>query len=620
MRDRKDLEKRNAAPLENTPTTREFLDANRARILYAQNELKPLRVCYSDGATAQFRYSHENELTDIIERNGTSWSCVSPPDSKGFSQWRSSDGQHCRLKFSVLSDGTYQREDPSGVIETVATGFKRHVEKAFPVGFDAVQLLKSVFQTVDKNLDKTLTRMELDAALAAHSANREHVTLFAMLRLYFDEIIRTRDDPMLIEAGGLTVTDLERFQKLKEREHKTLGAVPPFLREFFENLFATIDVDRDGMTTLDEIAQTCRVPTGNSAQEFGTAQQSINDDTSLRAQMAEFGVELAPAVIPEPTIKQSSKESSPPCLEVSSIVGHFLQNQDSETLRQIGIHDRSDWIYKTTFMQLCELACAEHTSQRVLTGGWLYDEQKSAASIPQNIFKDPANAAECVRVEAVTSGTLGDPVFLAALAGFVSANPPAILRALRQDPAKTCTVSFPGAPAAPITMAWLTTLEIYLYQNSTAYGIWSAFMQKAYEIHLALNDLPRSPVPAADSILDTTNLPFELLTGKQCGWRLFSHMHHQEVEDLIAQNLQLRLPVLVTTGPLESWINGVRIVPSNVMALTRFNKQTSEVVLQDPLSSVCVKSPGTRLDGNNSVLTIKLEQLFKHFLALSITL
>lgn len=596
MRDRKDPGGRNSTPLEDTPCTKEFMDSNRARILYAKNELKPLRVRYADGATAQFKYAEDNTLTEVTERNGTCWTRTTNAAHNDFSQWRSSDGQLCILKFSVLSDGTYQRQDPSGVIETVTTGLKRYVARSFPPGFDALHLLQSSFQAVDRNRDSTLTRLEIDAALASNSANRDLVTLFAMLRHYFDEIIRTREDPLLIEAGGLTVADLERFQKLKQIEQQKLGEVPAFLAELFDNLFATIDTDHDGMTNLEEII------TELVLESTPQSTRSTSDETKADH-------------------IHNSEHQLPLSFEISKIVGRFLQNKNSEVLSKIGIHDHSDWIYKKNFLQLCEMACREHTQQRVIKGGWCYDEQKSMASIPRNIFKDANNAAESIRVEAVVRGTLGDPVFLATLIGFVNANPPAVLRTLRQDPGKTCTVTFPGAPDSPITMSWLTNLEISLFQHSTTYGIWCAFLQKAYEVYLALHDLSRSLVPeSSDSILHTTNRPFELLTGKKSGWLPFKQTHPQEVESLITQNLQLRLPVLVSTGPLESWTDGARIVPSNVLALTRLHKETGEVVLRDPLGSVSRKTPGTQTESNGCVLTVKLEQLFKHFLAISNTL
>ncbi|MBY0550917.1 MAG: hypothetical protein K2W95_26800 [Candidatus Obscuribacterales bacterium] len=624
MRDRKDP---GLTPLEDTPCTKEFMDSNRARILYAKNELKPLQVRYSDGATAQFKYAEDNTLTELTERNGTYWTRTSPASANGFSQWRSSDGQLCILKFSVLPDGTYQRQDPSGVIETVTTGNKRFIAISFPPGFDAVHLLRSSFQNVDRNRDTTLTRMELDAALATHGANRSQLTLFAMLRHYFDEIIRTRDDPMLIEAGGLTIADLERFQQVKAMEQLKLGEVPAFLHEFFDSLFATIDKDHDGMTNLDEIGQVCGTALSPPVDQLIAAQAPAMSNECFHAQMAEFGLETTPRTNESTTetIKSiegdHAQKSLPLTFEVSAIVGRFLRKTNPEALNKIGIHDGSDWIYKKTFMQLCEMACAEHTKQRVIRGGWCYDEQKSIATIPRNIFTDADNPAESVRVEAVVQGTLGDPVLLATLIGFVNANPPAVLRALRQEPGKSCTVTFPGAPQHPITMSWLTSLEISLFQNSTTYGIWCAFVQKAYEVYLALNDLSRSPVPeASDSILHTTNLPFELLTGKKCGWRPFTHTHLQEVESLIEQNLQRRLPVLVSTGPLESWIDGARLVPSNVLALIRLNKETGEVVLRDPLASISRITPGTQSASSGSTLTVRLEQLCKHFLAISITL
>lgn len=629
MRSRKDL------PLEDTVSTKEFIDGNRARVLYARGEIKPLRVSYPDGSRAEFAYDASNKLVQVSDRSGTLWMRSSEPDRRGFSKWQSSDGQTCLAKFVVLPDGTYQRQDPTGVIETVTTGQKRFVARAFPANFSAVGMLKAIFQEIDRNRDTTLTRLELENALKTHGSKHDHLSLIAMLRHYFDEIIKTRDDPMLIEAGGLTVADVERFEKIKAVEQKRLCEAPPFLVAMFEELFSLIDSDQDGMTNLAEITLTCRslcptapVPT-DALDSFRAARSNLTKDEAFRAQLAEFGVsfseeEAAIAASMVQSDEKNAAESSDitKSVEVYSAAGvvlMFLEQQDApQSLAKFDIHSETDWIYKKSFISICERACAFQAENRMLKGGWFYDEQRSVSSIPKNIFADSAAPAESIRVEAVRHGTLSDSIFLATLAGAVNTNPPAIIRCLRQVPSKTCTVTFPGALETPITMAWLTALELSLYQHNTTYGIWCAFVQKAYEVYLHTNNIERSVVPRTpDAAMHLTNLPYFLLTGKKAGWRLFKHTHPEEVISVLSENLRLRLPTLVCTNPVESWIRGVNILPGHVLALTRFDSETRQITLRDPLASAVDKSPGAK-PGDASAITLSLDELFANFLAMSI--
>ncbi len=659
MQEKKSQERKVKIPLEETATTREVMDSNRARVLYPRDELKPLRVIYSDGATAEFKYDiADNTLLEISERNGIIWSRVTTPDEQGFCQWRSSDGQDCHIRFSVLPDGTYQRQDPSGVIETVTTGFKRFVARPFPSGFDPVKTLSVLFAEIDKNRDRTLTRTELEAALSDLCANRDNVRLIAMLKHYFDDIIRTRDDPMLIESGGLTVEDLARFERQKILEQKKLAEPPIHFAPFFDELFASIDTDKDGMTCLDEIEQICKVMdphlarAGFSVDAFLTAatpaplagrdlfqehlarlnSQAPSSEYEVNLNVAETvqEIQVASALAADTAVStQTNPEASklapaPPTTpqqrtltySLAGILYNFTTNNGD--LSQFDIHDRNDWVYKKNFMQICEQACLNHTHSLMIRGGWYYDEQKSAALIPRNVFADPVNPGDSVRVEAVRQGSLGDPVFLATLAGTVAANPPSILKSVKQNAGKTCTITFPGAPSSPLTMSWLTALELSLFQHGTEHGIWCAFMQKAYETHLALHGLKRSSVPdGSDESMTATNGPFELLASRKAGWQLFRNTGEEEVREIIQRHQQGRLPVLVCTAPLESWIGGIRIHPSHVMALVRLNKETGQAILRDPLASAARRSPGAE-QSDASILTVTVEQLLKHFLAISI--
>lgn len=659
MQEKKSLDRKGQPPLEDTPVAREVMDSNRARVLYQRNELKPLRVIYSDGAVSEFRYDSGDRLEGITERNGIVWSRITPQDNNGYCQWRSTDGQDCLIRFAVLPDGTYQRQDPSGIIETVTTGFKRYVARPFAATFDAVGTLAELFEQIDKNRDRTLTRTELDNALAELCANREHVGLVAMLRHYFEDIIRTRDDPMLIEAGGLTVEDLKRFEKQKVAEQKKLAAPPVHLNVFFEEFFSTIDTDTDGMTCLEEVEQMCLILDPRLAVNQSSSDQILSpgppvirsdlfrehlakmtgsdtegllsaadSSSSSSTTSGPIGAESSDSRLvetttdPGPTIDNNNSKTTAPQNQafsgwsIAGIIYHFTSTQ--QDLKQFEIHDRQDWIYKKNFLALCEQACLAYAHALMIKGGWYYDEQKSAANIPRNIFADPSTPSDSIRVEAVRQGSLGDPVFLATLAGVVAANPPAIARALKQNAGKTCTVTFPGAPSAAVTMSWLTALELSLFQPNTEYGIWCAFMQKAYETHLALMNLPRSMAPSnSDETLTATNIPFELLANRKAGWRFFKHTHEQEVRETIMAHHQQRLPVLVSTAPLECWIGGVRIHPSHVMAIVRLNKETGTALLRDPLASVARRSPGAE-QHDGATLTVSIDQLLKHFLAISV--
>lgn len=618
MQDKKTSE-RKSSPLESTETTREVYDGNRARVLYARDEVKPLRVIYSDGTTAEFKYDSLNTLVEIVERNGIGWVRETSIDPSGLC-WRSSDGQLCKLRFAVLPDGTYQRQDPSGVIETITTSLKRLVSRPFARGFDPAKTLAELFKEIDRNGDRTLTRTELDSALSDLCANRDHVQLIAMLRHYFDDLIQTRDDPLLIEAGGLTVEDVVRFEKIRSSAQQKMLQPPAHFVQFYEDIFERIDTDRDGMTNLQEIEQVCAEidPRLQFIDRPTTGSHLCKDSSqSENSSGIESGAEKAHQTQPA-TASQSLDQGGVPNYSLIGIVYKFLQ--DNEDLSQFDIHEKSDWVYKKNFIQICDKACFTHAQALMIKGGWYYDEQKSASQIPRNIFADPSSPSESVRVEAVRQGTLGDPVFLATLAGAVAANPPSILKSLAQNAPKTCTVTFPGASDTPVTMSWLTALELSLFQHGTEYGIWCAFMQKAYETYLALTGLPRSLVPnGTQEVSDGTNIPFGLLLNKRAEWRYFKNTNEEELRHLITQHHQLRLPVLLATGPLESWIGGVRIHPSHVMALIRVNKDTGMAIVRDPLASAMKKSPGAE-HSDGSVLTISLEQVVKHFLAISIAL
>src|SRR5262249_2412454 len=140
-----------------------------------------------------------------------------------------------------------------------------------------------------------------------------------------------------------------------------------------------------------------------------------------------------------------------------------------------------------------------------------FGDQRIADS-NHHLFADKDNPLESIKPEAVLQGRINDCPFLADLAALAGTpdGKQAIKDMIHANADGTYTVTFPGAPDQPITVAAPTDSELAYYAGGSDCGTWASVLEKAYGKYLDANNIvPQDGVPSGSPMPG-----FELLTGK----------------------------------------------------------------------------------------------------------
>jgi hypothetical protein len=109
----------------------------------------------------------------------------------------------------------------------------------------------------------------------------------------------------------------------------------------------------------------------------------------------------------------------------------------------------------------------------------------TASSIPVamagNLYSDANRPVNSIVPDAIKQGSIGDCYFLAAVGSLAKIDPQAIQDMIKENGDGTYTVTFPGAPNEPITVAAPTDSELKKFaHDSCCYGTWVPVLEKAY--------------------------------------------------------------------------------------------------------------------------------------------
>lgn len=406
--------------------SRSVQEAGGIRITYADGALLPTEIRFSDGSFIEFRFDEDLRPTFVRERSGTAWTRVSTVGDDGLALWKSEDRQQERLAFSVQPNGCYQKMDSLGIVRTCMPSGKTYVGYVFGRGFDFESAARGMFSTADKNLDKALTKIELERTASSRWADQDSAAFAQVLRFSFEQLISMRDDPLMRDAGGLELEELVKHAPKADQMVSSQVRFTPEVEAAFSQLFDSLDGDRDGMICLEELA----------------GKPDLQDA-------------LGRAVV---RITGSMRDFEP-----------------------FGFNDRADFIFKPEFLKLSKAVYERLSTESMLPCGWLIEEgmqRTNRSSIP--LFSSDS-VMESVRVEAIEQGARGSSYFFAALAGAVGSNPNAVPNFVKEKPGTggAYSISFPGG--VEITTELSTNIEVGLRTRGTKYGAWPAVLEKAYE-------------------------------------------------------------------------------------------------------------------------------------------
>lgn len=421
-----------------TGSHREISEPGGVKILYEVGAILPASVRYQDGTSIEFLYDSELKPIYLRERSGATWKRVGQVGDDGLALWQSEAGLQERLAVAVQPSGSYQRMDSLRIVKSFNPSGRTYISYLFNRTFDLKEAAKSLFSAADTNVDKALTKIELDRAAAKRWGNEDDALFVQVLRASFEQLINMRDDPLMRDAGGL---EFEEILKHSEKADRMVAATNvrygSDVEALFGELFDVADQDKDGMICLDEL------PILQSSSLLTANQQSIlNVLTGSAASIADF--------------------------------------------QPYGFADRSDQIFKPEFLKLGRAVYESFSKERMLPCGWLVEEtmqRANRASIP--LFSSDT-VTESVTLQAVQQGPLGSSYLHAVLAGIVSSNPSAVSNMIKEGTAGMFTITFPGV-SEPCTVELWHALEIGLNSRGIKYGAWSAVLNKAFDCVKASN-------------------------------------------------------------------------------------------------------------------------------------
>lgn len=102
----------------------------------------------------------------------------------------------------------------------------------------------------------------------------------------------------------------------------------------------------------------------------------------------------------------------------------------------------------------------------------------------KELFADAARPLESIRADAVRQGDVGNCFFQASVAALAQSNPELIRKMIKANGDNTFTVTFPGAPEKPLTVAKPSEAELAMYNRAGEFGNWPAVLEKAYGLYL----------------------------------------------------------------------------------------------------------------------------------------
>lgn len=432
---------------------------------------------------------------------------------------------------------------------------------------------KELFPRVDTDGDGYLSETELALAMQSDQYKGQDAQVVAALHKMRSELEELNDDETGDENDGVTAGDLNKFNE-KEAQYRQDYQDAVTAKDWLdkpENL-SKVDSDGDGFLTESELnqaaAKTDLSADDKKAIEYlrakrGEIQEASNDETGFEND----GITLA---------------------DMKKYVDETIPKSDNGKL--LGGVQGAMW--RTA------------------------ESQKTVIST--ELYANPENPIENIKPDAIRQGTLGNCYFLAALASVAATDPESIQKMIKDNKDGTYTVTFPGAPDEPITVAAPTAQEMGLYNGGSKEGAWACVIEKAYGQYCQQSVFRRSPfnLGGGDTPQEgsdggaVTNNATRLLTGRDVDGDNLTLSSKAETARKLEEAFSAKPPRAVTAG-INNWFgektaDGWPLAHAySVVGFEPDGKGGGTVVVRNPWGGTDGTTSGTK--------RISLDEFMKNF-------
>ncbi len=298
----------------------------------------------------------------------------------------------------------------------------------------------------------------------------------AELRKIFPKVNTNGDDK-------LDITELNRAVQDPSYKGKSAQALASIYSLARDNPTIAAGIAQSGIDYIEKLKPLDAV--GGAIEKvgrIGSALYSCNEDGHVTKESIGRGIEKTT----DPNVKETLKEALKSFDQLQKLSGSPGSDISADGLRRLS---NMPFAFEGQKM----LKQLNTVSQRVAESQ-KYDER--------TLFGDYGGMLgffqnSGVVPEAVQQGLVHDCNLLAPLSSMAKTSPDQIRNMIKDNGDGKYTVTFPGAPKEPITVAGPTQAELGLYNGLTKYGTWPAVIEKAFgeyvRKHPEFVDLERAP-------------------------------------------------------------------------------------------------------------------------------
>jgi hypothetical protein len=228
------------------------------------------------------------------------------------------------------------------------------------------------------------------------------------------------------------------------------------------------------------------------------------------------------------------------------------------------------------------------------------------------------NPLDSINPSAIIQGFTGDCYFEAPLAAVAATNPQLIENAIKDNHNGTYTVTFPGDPTHPVTVAAPTEAEMGLYNGGSPNGEWATVMEKAFGQYLENNNLldklfgSNNPEETAGGG-GLASTAMQLLTGKEASTDMLLFHSQADVASQLEAAFSKNPPAAVSAGIGNLWFglfgdNTENGFPTDhEYTILGYNPNGPDG------GTITIRNPWGQGDGTSGLTQISLDQFMKNF-------
>jgi len=543
-------------------------------------------ITYADGHSRSFAYDDNGLPVTEVTPDGITWT-----RKPGADEWTSSQGQSRSGKLIVTAEGGAVFERLDGVRELHTTDGKDRLIQPDLASSDLKPLFQKNFSRLDKDGDGVVTFDEINAAVADKSFTGQDAQMVAALKASYKEIERLHDlsvkdvvlTSLLPETAlladrdhGISMNEMLKFDELQRKVRAESNRIAS-LECFRQSSFARVDADGNGFITKEEIEGALSDRRTTEADRQALELMRSRFDAIQSASNDEWGPE----------------RSGITRQDLDEYVKQFRQSKEAKLVADV------DFTFSTA--------------------------RDKVQEANRELYADKVNPLASIKPEAVKQGRSGDCYLMSAVASLAKANPQAIRDMICDNHDGSFTVTFPGAPAEPVTIPAPTEQELALYGTGGQYGTWPAVLEKAYgqyrNDHKWFFQSKRSPSEGGDggaSLKEGLNM----LTGKSADQSFVMLCSQSELDQKLQQAVRDGRPV--TAGTARS-VSGTLGIDDNTTAdglprghaysIIGYDPQTEKVLVRNPWGhGEPRRADGTAKDGtDDGVFEMTLEEFKSNF-------